>query len=399
MVGLSIICLRYCLDGLRLCAAGLLTPELHSTCRPDRCSIDCLRDLCFHIYTYIEELSMMMFKKVNLRDRRWWLSTFYSLCVQSYVRRALLVLEQQLTSHASDDADLNSEQYLHLITVLFIAVSFQYDPLSNGRLQQTLADDSTSTPETTLPELYLASASKVCGVESWPQEGIKSSYQFLTRMFNIGSLDFYDGPMEVQMTDCSPAAAADVPTPVAPAAALTPTTPQFSAEQPRFDAPQSKEPTIRSFDSIYSSRNSSHASFGSSFLTQSTDITSPHCGSTSPRSSFSAKRNSLGSIFSIISGDSLLSPPPRQAEQPGRLLPPPPRRPLSVVGAGGTSFVCACCPKRPQTFQTSDELRYRPLRHPTSAGTAASILTIFSLLLKRTRSEEAAHLRVLRPPL
>ncbi len=298
----------------------------------------------------------MMFKKVNLRDRRWWLSTFYSLCIQTYVRRALLILEQQLTSHASDDSDLNSAQYLHLITVLFIAVSFQYDPLSSSRFQPTPADDSTSL-EASVPELYLASARIVCGVETWPKEGIKSSYQFLTRMFNIGSLDFYDGPIEVQMTD-SPAIT-DAFTTVVPllTAGPTPEGPELTTEQTNHETRRLKAPTIHSFDSIYSSRNSSHVSLGSSLLTQSTDITSPQCGPTSPRSSFSAKRNSLGSIFSIISGDSALSPPPRQPESSGRLLPSSPRKPLSVVSTSGTSFVCACCPKRPQTFATSEELK------------------------------------------
>src|SRR3569833_406125 len=133
MVGLAIVCLRCCLDGLRLCAANLQTPQIHGTCKPDLCSVDCLRGLCSHIYSYIDELSVMMFKMMNLRDRRWWLSTFYSLCIQSYVRRGLLVLEQHLTFGASDDSDLNSAQYLHLISVLFIAVSFQYGRRAGGR--------------------------------------------------------------------------------------------------------------------------------------------------------------------------------------------------------------------------------------------------------------------------
>jgi len=389
MVGLAIVCLRCCLDGLRLCAANLLTPQIHGTCKPDLCSIDCLRDLCSHIYSYIDELSVMMFKKMNLRDRRWWLSTFYSLCIQSYVRRGLLVLEQHLTFGASDDSDLNSAQYLHLITVLFIAVSFQYDPLSGGRLQNTLSDDGVA-PEAMVPELYLVSARTVCGVEAWPNEGIKSSYQFLTRMFNIGSLDFADVPVDLEMTDSPAAVTTTTSAPLSPktpgmwpdpAAATSPAImPELVGGKMSGTTPRdARSPAAVSRDSMYSmTTNSSHASLGSlgsSMMSQSTGITSPRIGPTSPRSSFSAHRISVGSIASRLSGISALSASggfeaaaqaawavsTEQQQQPGRLLPPPHRKPQqlqAMSNMSGTSFVCSCCPKRPQTFQTHEDLKY-----------------------------------------
>jgi len=367
MVVLSIVCLKHCLDALRLGSSNLLATEFHGGCLPDRCAIDCLRDLSRHIYAYIEELAVMMFKKVNLRDRRWWLSTFYSLCIQSYVRRALLVVEQQLRPTSADDADLNSSHYLHLITVLFIAVSFQYDPLSVGRLQQTLADEAG--PDITVPELYLVSARTVCGVEMWTGEGIKSSYQFLTRMLSIGSLDFVSGPVDVPMTGTpartpglapfspeGPPSRAQI-SGVPESSQVQHTSPTLGGESPSSGRP----PTIRSFDTIFSTPNSSLVSLGeSSIWTQDTGITVPPCGPTA------GQRSSIGSILSFV----YVSPPstnpglgaqspPLPPDQPTRLplLPPPHRKSQSVAGPAAAGLVCGCCPKRPQTFETSEALK------------------------------------------
>jgi hypothetical protein len=310
----------------------------------------------------MEELSIMMFKKVNLRDRRWWLSTFYSLCIQSYVRRALLVIEQQLLAVAADDADLNSDQYLHLITVLFTAVSFQYDPLSTGRLQQAVADDTI--PEASVPELYLASARTVCGVEMWAGEGIKSSYQFLTRMLNIGSLDSVAATGDIPMLDSQ--ALVPPPTPLSPGSPCMPTplsnsfsgSVHFSAGRPSSDVGgKGRPPTIRSFETIYSTPNSSLASLGkSSIWTQDTSITVPPCGGNS------ARRNSIGSILSIIPPPAApaLPPQPRHtdvARLPLLPSPSPYRKPQPIGGTNANGLVCGCCPKRPQTFQTAEELR------------------------------------------
>ncbi|CAK7275245.1 hypothetical protein SEPCBS119000_006596 [Sporothrix epigloea] len=202
LVALSLVCLRNCLDALRLNATHLLDARLHSACQSGRCSVDCLRKLSSCIDIYIEELSSFMFRKVNLRDRRWWLSTFYSLCIQAYVRRSLLVIEQQLLYPGLDDADvLYSSQYLHLVTVLFTAVSFQYDPLvstNDGlQLRQTshVEEDGTSS-DLYVPDRYLTAGRVACAVSFWLDEGIKSSYQFLTRLLNIGSLDFDMGQVD-----------------------------------------------------------------------------------------------------------------------------------------------------------------------------------------------------------
>ncbi|OAA57505.1 c2h2 finger domain containing protein [Niveomyces insectorum RCEF 264] len=405
MVALSIVCLRCCLDALRLNASNLLGAQLHSTCQSDRCSIDCLRELASRIETYIEELSVLMFRKVNLRDRRWWLSTFYSLCIQAYVRRALLVVEQQLLFPGGDDGDvLYSSQYLHLVTVLFIAVSFQYDPLvsNNGslRLQQSLlADEDTpvATTDMSVPDRYFAAGRAACGVDSWADEGVKSSYQFLTRLLNIGSLDFDMGQTE----------GGDVP--MEEADAVLPLR-------------HLRAPKITSSFSGYSTPNSSATSFASSLSagrSTSTGLFSPpsSCGplssSSSPRTSLllPERRSSVGSLpsrLSVASFPSFPSPTADQLHHGGR--PPLPSRPVqhpasvhgkaaspaaapdnrsgneTATATAGTpsngstkrsnsdnnnnntsntgQLQCTCCPKRPQRFDTVDELKLHQTKKP-----------------------------------
>ncbi|KAL1890239.1 hypothetical protein Sste5346_008393 [Sporothrix stenoceras] len=401
MVSLSLVCLRNCLDALRLNSAHLLDARLHSTCQSDRCSINCLRELANCIDTYIEELSLLMFRKVNLRDRRWWLSTFYSLCIQAYVRRALLVIEQQLLYPDSDDADvLYSSQYLHLVTVLFIAVSFQYDPLvsnSGGlQLQQSLlttSEEDGSASDMFVPDRYFAAGRSACAVNIWLDEGIKSSYQFLTRLLNIGSLDFDMGQVEGGAVD-------------------------VSMEGSDAVLPLRRLHGIRgeSSFSAYSSPNSSTTSFASSLSAprSTTGVISPPSSvgpmssASSPRTSLlmTERRSSIGSLPSRLSAASFPSFSPgtvsASVSSSASVMTslPLPSKPVkgskagSIVSESGCSsvgstatatnvvptgdndnlslastasdaqLVCTCCPKRPQRFNTMEELKVHQTKKP-----------------------------------
>ncbi|KAK1829411.1 Fez family zinc finger protein 2 [Podospora conica] len=201
LVMLSMVCLRHCLEALRLHSAGLLTKGAHGECMPGQCQVQCIQDLSYYVESYINELSSVVFNKENMRDRRWWLSTFYSLYIQSYVRQALIVIEKQLCFDAADDVpaeDLTSAQYLHLAAILFTAASAKYDPLLGGRFQYALTENSV-IPETSVPEMHHSSARIACEVEKWPEGGVKTSYQFLRRLLQIGSVDF-----EAESTDVQP---------------------------------------------------------------------------------------------------------------------------------------------------------------------------------------------------
>lgn len=198
---LSMVCLRHCLEALRLHSAGLLTKGAHGDCMPGQCQVQCIQDLSYYVESYINELSSVVFNKENMRDRRWWLSTFYSLYIQSYVRQALIAIEKQLCFDAVDDVpaeDLTSTQYLHLAAILFTAASAKYDPLLGGRFQYALTENSV-IPETSVPEMHHSSARVACEVEKWPEGGVKTSYQFLRRLLQIGSVDF-----EAENTDVQP---------------------------------------------------------------------------------------------------------------------------------------------------------------------------------------------------
>ncbi|ERS95496.1 hypothetical protein HMPREF1624_08012 [Sporothrix schenckii ATCC 58251] len=406
MVSLSLVCLRNCLDALRLNSAHILDARLHSTCQSDRCSINCLRELANCIDTYIEELSLLMFRKVNLRDRRWWLSTFYSLCIQAYVRRALLVIEQQLLYPDSDDADvLYSSQYLHLVTVLFIAVSFQYDPLvsSSGGLQlqqSLLAEEDGAPSDMFVPDRYFAAGRSACAVNIWSDEGIKSSYQFLTRLLNIGSLDF-----DMGQVDGGTGAGGDV-----------------NMEGSDAVLPLRRLRGIKSESySAYSSPNSSTTSFASSLSAprSTTGVISPPSSvgpmssASSPRTSLlmTERRSSIGSLPSRLSAASFPSfNPGTLAATPVTSLPLPSKpgngatvshgKAGSIVSESGCSsvgstatainvvapsgddntsgaadsgmavnddegqLVCTCCPKRPQRFNTMEELKVHQTKKP-----------------------------------
>ena len=43
-------------------------------------------------------------------DRRWWLSTFYSLYIQGHVRHALIAIERQLRFRSTDDVQADYER-------------------------------------------------------------------------------------------------------------------------------------------------------------------------------------------------------------------------------------------------------------------------------------------------
>ncbi|EPE07124.1 zinc c2h2 finger domain containing protein [Ophiostoma piceae UAMH 11346] len=404
MVALSLVCLRNCLDVLRLSSANILHARIHSTCKPERCSIHCMRQLTTCIDTYIEELSLLMFRKVNLRDRRWWLSTFYSLCIQAYVRRALLAIEQQLLYPNNDDADadvLYSSQYLHLVTVLFIAVSFQYDPLVSTtgglRLQQSmLAEEDGSTPDMFVPDRYFAAGRTACAVDIWADEGIKSSYQFLTRLLNIGSLDF-DMGQENQAGGTS-------------AGGNGLNNDDTAMEGSDAVLPLRHLHGIKASETLpftaYSSPNSSTTSFASSLSAprSSTGVISPPSSigpsmssASSPRTSLlvNERRSSIGSLPSRLSAASF--PSSYQASLASNSIPPVPSVPAALSskagsiisetgsansaatatnippdlagtgtssGSGAGAYVCGCCPKRPQRFDTLDELKLHQTKKP-----------------------------------
>ena len=147
LIAQSLICFRSCLEALRIKELGLLKRTTHLACDNQGCKVQCLANLDLHLTLYLDELSRVFFKKENLRDKNktdWFVSTFYSFCIQAFVRRALQKLSTY--SHGASEAMENffgfhipsfvkpalaaSNSYLHLAIHLFIASNGSYDPLT-----------------------------------------------------------------------------------------------------------------------------------------------------------------------------------------------------------------------------------------------------------------------------
>jgi hypothetical protein len=161
---------------LRLKYSGFLDIISHRTCGPSICKIDCIAHLTSALAKYLAELSSVFFKKENMRSKSWRLSIFYSFCIQSIVRKALISL---VGIGGSIDACLRAKQYLHLAVRLFIASSGIHDPLirSFSAEAENLPDDEASRVEDYRLAQYASQQKK------WPSIGVTSSADYLKYIF------------------------------------------------------------------------------------------------------------------------------------------------------------------------------------------------------------------------
>ncbi|KAL2136494.1 hypothetical protein VTI74DRAFT_3513 [Chaetomium olivicolor] len=374
LVILTMVCFRHCLEALRLHSVGLLTPGAHEDCSGGQCQVECIRNLSSQLATYIDELSAVIFNKENMRDRRWWLSTFYSLFIQSYVRHALIAIEKQLRFRSPDDVpleDLTATQYLHLPAVLFMAASAKYDPLLDGRLQYALTENSVIT-ETSVPELHHAAARMACEVDKWPEFGIRTPYQFLRRLLQIGSLDFSvpspdtSGPRSPMALGTPSSARGQVGSPIFPSPG--PADSPMALPRPNYLGRNKRD----SLDSRYSTEPStifSNQSSDSLARTMSTEMTSLYepsiftgvpfsdsladlnsrmptdIGTINPSALFPTKHNgSMQSLDQLVVESSVHNQGPGPTSEP--------------------TFVCNCCPRAPRYFHTKEELSNHEAEKP-----------------------------------
>ena len=336
---------------------------------PGQCQVQCIQDLSYYVESYINELSSVVFNKENMRDRRWWLSTFYSLYIQSYVRQALIAIEKQLCFDAVDDVpaeDLTSTQYLHLAAILFTAASAKYDPLLGGRFQYALTENSV-IPETSVPEMHHFSARIACEVDKWPEGGVKTSYQFLRRLLQIGSVDFEAENTEVQpLVRTSSSSGRRTPETLRPSTSSRQTV--HSARSVEIEmqdgkpagaivsAPQQAVPIIdppsdavsspkkikrwsaETQYSIWSATTFSNASSGSLARTFMSDVTSIHESILEePEDRWIASEEPIPEATPEEVAASQVSSPPAGLTM-------------------SACHVCHCCPRTPQRFRTLEEL-------------------------------------------
>jgi hypothetical protein len=330
------ICLRHCLEALRLHSANLLTADAHEECGGGYCQVECIRNLTAQLATYVDELSSVMFNKENMRDRRWWLSTFYSLYIQSYVRHALIIIEKQLRFPNSDDLsseELTAMQYMHLPAILFTAA---------------------------------------CEVDKWPEAGIRTPYQFLRRLLQIGSLDFFEssdasrtsGSRSPMTSLTSPSSTwTKVASPISPNLGFDDT---LASPRPPFGQ-SNRDSWGSSKYSTQASTRFSNLSSDSLARTMSTDMTSLYEASIFATVSY---KGSIGDMrrdaaAGTINPTALLSPDHTNASSQSLdqvLAEGSVRNDALGLGvqqqAPPPTFVCSCCPRTPRHFHTSEELAY-----------------------------------------
>jgi aspartate carbamoyltransferase regulatory subunit len=154
---------------------GLTWDDMHKVCKPDRCSYGVCRTLTSKLTSYVEGLSAVIFRKENLRgDRKWWLASFYSLCLQSHARRALVALG------ADHSAAKSITQHLHLAAALFTAASGGYDPLSPPEQPEPGPDAAADFPPgKEISVSHFQAARSLFKTDTWRERGIDGPYDFL----------------------------------------------------------------------------------------------------------------------------------------------------------------------------------------------------------------------------
>jgi hypothetical protein len=108
----------------------------------------------------------------------WWLSAFYSFCIQSRVRKVLSLIESLRPKR--HDAHLTSTYYLHRVVRLFIASSGVHDPLPQNypdEVPSGLTEEAISYIE----NIMIAQAA--VERDGWASAGIKSSEDYLRLIF------------------------------------------------------------------------------------------------------------------------------------------------------------------------------------------------------------------------
>jgi len=168
-------------QALRAQKAGLLKARWHRNCDFSSCRLGCIEAIRVNVALYLQELSRVFFKEENLRNKRsWWLSTFYSFCIQSAVRKALIALMRDLPAELHGERSIYAKQYLYLPIRLFIASSGSYDPVKSR--DDWYFPDSNDSYDFPTGADY-GEARLVVQFEEWASHGVSGSADHLRRIF------------------------------------------------------------------------------------------------------------------------------------------------------------------------------------------------------------------------
>lgn len=378
-VPLAIECLRNCIDILRLHDGGHLISELHDDCTTCICQVESFQNLSSNVKIYTDELSKVIFRKENrLQEKRWWLSVFYSLWIQSHVRRTIQFIETESETPLHPYMKNACSTYLLLALDLFDATSTSFDPLAST----WSLEEEPPTMDLRLIKYYRL-AQKTLG-EMW-EFSTRGSIGFLKRLYDdtdtplIGNprgdsqlpplASFINNPFEghnIYSRSMPPQRNFSVPVRTR------------SGAKRRAGSPLQETGFIR--------RNGSSSSMLDSRDMRSRNIPIASPGSPmSPAYSFaygtSASTRWNGSGDSLADMAKLGTSPPNPRDQLDYLGPSKshvpslryksstesflelprtinkrrPTRNTSKSGPIGV-FICECCPKKPKRFETTEEL-------------------------------------------
>ncbi|KAI0192339.1 hypothetical protein EV127DRAFT_406866 [Xylaria flabelliformis] len=416
---LAIECLRNCVDILRLHEPGYLTPTLHANCDIQQCRVESFRKLSSGISAFIEEFSRIVFRKENrATERKWWLSAFYGLYIQSFVRRTIVFVEDQSLAHLRDhhsELHRNCSNYLTLATNLFEAASASYDPLvSAWSLEKEPIDHKF---DVRLIKYYRL-AQEALKADLWAQKNIQSSFEFLSLAFGEDLTSMRNRQNKHDIFPTLPLR------PMLHRSSMESTTRRFSSgfatesdviyesescphvsspamessllqkfngkglgrlrtnsgAKRRASSPPQSDGSLRRNDSSSSMLNiTAIRRRGLSFATQTSPLSSPYLvaydSTASPR--WNGSEDSLSNLPQLLSPD---SPAPQGnqefagsmplrtpslhnkssnesfLEMPGRLNRRRSRSNLVRSRNSQTFFMCECCPKKPKKFDSAEAL-------------------------------------------
>ncbi|KAA8569295.1 hypothetical protein EYC84_000953 [Monilinia fructicola] len=171
LIAYSLTCLRTCIEALHVNELVGLEGS-HEACEASICKVDCIKDVELQLEQYLDELSRVIFLKENMRSRIWWLSVFYSLCIQGVIRQALILL-------SSNDEEVRSTQYLQIAVRLFTVSSGTYDPLIRDWSSESTASSLKDGPSV---EDY-QDAQLAVKQSDWRLGGIEKSANYLMKLF------------------------------------------------------------------------------------------------------------------------------------------------------------------------------------------------------------------------
>ncbi|KAK4446051.1 hypothetical protein QBC34DRAFT_412275 [Podospora aff. communis PSN243] len=185
----SLRCLRDCLEAIRLLTTDLLTPSAHIYCKAPKCTCPGLAGLSERLPRYIDCLTSALLRKKRDEDDDW-LMLFYSLCIQSYVRRGLIKLSEswhRQRGNINDDISSGCADYLHTAVNLFCQVSAQNKGKLAARIKQSPAQASAYVGVSSLGSLSSLPPPPPLGGTSWPSDkwrevGVE---QHLRRIFDM----------------------------------------------------------------------------------------------------------------------------------------------------------------------------------------------------------------------